>query len=221
MERGPPPASLPRTAPKTGIQTHPRPSGRGGTLGAQAGGSAEAAGPRQRQNRGHQPRESSRSRRRAARAGGDRPTLPPPKPKPCCGASDSRPELQRCTEADRKSGTRHPRASQRRQRAPPTRRDSAARPPHETALEPSRGSAASPQGPAQFRPSESSPAPGRSPSNAQFSRAIECSRSVKLLPSAPATETSFRSGITRLRRRSSPPRPGLAPELTFKGLGTQ
>lgn len=29
MERGPPPASLPRTAPKIGIQTHPRPSSRG------------------------------------------------------------------------------------------------------------------------------------------------------------------------------------------------
>ena len=71
-ERGPPPASLPRTAPKIGIQTHPRPSSRGRDTQAQAGGGVEAAGPRRGQSRGHQPRESSR--RPAARAGGSRPT---------------------------------------------------------------------------------------------------------------------------------------------------
>lgn len=156
MERGPPPASLPRTAPKTGIQTHPRPSGRG----------RDARGPGRWQRRGRGPATEAELRTpitgkaAAAAAGRCEPVgpgrpLPPPKPKPCCGASDPRPELQPCTEADRMSRTRHPRASQRRQRAPPTRRDSAARPPHETALEPSRGSAASPQGPAQLRPSKS------------------------------------------------------------------
>lgn len=131
-----------------------------GKLRAQAGGGAEAAA----RDRG---RAEATSPGKAAAAGRSEPVrpgrpLPPPRrKKPCCDESDPRPELQRCTEADRKSRTRHPRASQRQQRATPTRRDSAARPPHETALEPSRGSAASPQGPAQLRPAESSPAPMR------------------------------------------------------------
>lgn len=170
------------------------------------------SGPRQVAARRPRARDRGRaedtSPGKAAAAGRREPVgpsrpLPPPKRKPCCGASDPKPELQRCTGADRKGRTRHPRASQCWQRATPTRRDSAACPPHETALEPSRGSAARPRGPAQLRPAESSPAPRQVPSNAQFSRAIECSRSVKLLPSAPAIETSFRSGVTWLRSRSS------------------
>lgn len=48
-ERGPPPGSLARPAPAAGLLTHPRPSNRGRAHGAQAGGGAEAAGPRQRQ----------------------------------------------------------------------------------------------------------------------------------------------------------------------------